>query len=127
MSRITEAEIAEIIEAYLKEKTSGQASIKELVREIPKRVTLSAPAHGRVGVLGWCLPNSVGGVTRVMFREVSGRLIPIRSDVEKGPEVGRGRLSRNPMFLTRCITSFREHSSRDGEAVCASLAHPKGR
>jgi hypothetical protein len=41
MSRITEAEIAEIIEGYLKEKTSGQASIKELVREIPKRVTLT--------------------------------------------------------------------------------------
>ena len=42
MSRITEAEIAGIIEGYLKEKNSGQASIKELVREIPKRVTLSA-------------------------------------------------------------------------------------
>jgi hypothetical protein len=42
MSRITEAEIAKVIEDYLKEKTSGQASIKELVHEIPKRVTLSA-------------------------------------------------------------------------------------
>jgi hypothetical protein len=49
----------------------------------------------------------------------------LRGDVEKGPEVGRGRLSRNLMFLTRCITSFSEHSSRDGEAVCASLAHPR--
>ena len=41
MSRITETEIAEIIEAYLKEKTNGQASIKELIRVIPDRVTLS--------------------------------------------------------------------------------------
>jgi hypothetical protein len=41
MSRITEAEIAEIVEAYLKEKTSGQASVKELIRVIPTRVTLS--------------------------------------------------------------------------------------
>lgn len=42
MSRISETEIAEIIEAYLKEKSSGQASIQELVRVIPDRVTLSA-------------------------------------------------------------------------------------
>jgi hypothetical protein len=41
MSRIAETEIAEIIEAYLKEKTNAQASIKELVRAIPDRVTLS--------------------------------------------------------------------------------------
>ncbi len=41
MSRITESEIAEIVESYLKEKTSGQASIKELVQEIPNRVSLS--------------------------------------------------------------------------------------
>lgn len=42
MSRITEDEIAEIVEGYLKGKTSGQASIKELVREIPNRVKLSS-------------------------------------------------------------------------------------
>lgn len=42
MARITEGEIAKIVEAYLNEKTNGQASIKELVREIPKRVTLSS-------------------------------------------------------------------------------------
>ncbi len=41
MSRITETEIAEIIEAYLKERTDGQASIKELLGVIPDRVTLS--------------------------------------------------------------------------------------
>jgi hypothetical protein len=39
--RITETEIADIVEAYLKEKTSGQASIKELVHVIPDRVALS--------------------------------------------------------------------------------------
>lgn len=42
MSRITESEIADIIEAYLKEKTNGQASIQELVKAIPGRVNLSA-------------------------------------------------------------------------------------
>ena len=41
MSRITEAEIAEITIDYLKEKSNGRASIKELVREIPNRVSLS--------------------------------------------------------------------------------------
>jgi len=42
MSRVTEAEIAKVIEDYLKEKSSGQASIQELVKAIPARITLSA-------------------------------------------------------------------------------------
>lgn len=42
MSRVTEAEIAKAIEEYLKETTSGQAEVKELVRVIPNRITLSA-------------------------------------------------------------------------------------
>ena len=42
MSRITETEIADIVEAYLKEKSSGRANIQELVKAIPGRVTLSA-------------------------------------------------------------------------------------
>jgi hypothetical protein len=42
MPRITESEIADIIVDYLNEKTSGRASIQELVREIPNRVTLSS-------------------------------------------------------------------------------------
>jgi hypothetical protein len=42
MPRITESEIADIIVDYLNEKTSGRASIQELVREIPNRVSLSA-------------------------------------------------------------------------------------
>lgn len=42
MSRITEAEIAEIVIDYLTEKTTGKANIKELVREIPRRVNLSS-------------------------------------------------------------------------------------
>lgn len=41
MPRITEAEIADIIISYLNEKSSGRASIKELVQEIPRRVSLS--------------------------------------------------------------------------------------
>jgi hypothetical protein len=42
MPRITEAEIADIIIDYLNEKASGWATIQELLREIPNRVTLSA-------------------------------------------------------------------------------------
>lgn len=42
MSRITEAEIAKIVEEILSERASGEATIKELVDEIPNRVTLSA-------------------------------------------------------------------------------------
>jgi hypothetical protein len=41
MPRITETEIADAIVEYLNEKTSGRASIQELVREIPNRLTLS--------------------------------------------------------------------------------------
>jgi hypothetical protein len=35
MSRITEAEIADIVEKILSERTDGEATIKELVDEIP--------------------------------------------------------------------------------------------
>ena len=42
MSRITEGEIAGIVEAILRERPNGEATIAELVEEIPNRVTLSA-------------------------------------------------------------------------------------
>jgi hypothetical protein len=42
MSRITEAEIAEIVETILAERPTGEATIAELVEEIPNRVALSA-------------------------------------------------------------------------------------
>jgi hypothetical protein len=42
MSRITEGEIADIVEAILAERPNGEATIAELVAEIPNRVTLSA-------------------------------------------------------------------------------------
>ncbi len=42
MARITEAEIADIVEAILRERPDGEASIAELIDEIPNRVTLSA-------------------------------------------------------------------------------------
>ncbi len=42
MARITEAEIAEIVIAYLSEKTNGEATIAELVKEIPNRARLTA-------------------------------------------------------------------------------------
>jgi hypothetical protein len=42
MPRITESEIAEVIIEYLNQKTSGRASIQELIREIPNRLNLSA-------------------------------------------------------------------------------------
>lgn len=42
MPRISESEIADAIVEYLTERTSGRASIQELVREIPNRIALSA-------------------------------------------------------------------------------------
>lgn len=42
MSRITEAEVAEAVEIILQDRSSGRATIKELVAEIPNRLSLSA-------------------------------------------------------------------------------------
>lgn len=42
MSRVTETEVANAVEAILKSRTSGRASIKELVAEIPNHLKLSA-------------------------------------------------------------------------------------
>ena len=42
MARITEAEIADIVEIILSERPNGEATIAELVDEIPNRVQLSA-------------------------------------------------------------------------------------
>jgi hypothetical protein len=42
MSRVTEAEVAEAVEAILHDRTSGRATIKELVAEVPNRIRLSA-------------------------------------------------------------------------------------
>jgi hypothetical protein len=56
LSRITEAEIAEIVVAIL-EDGSGRATIAELVAEIPKRIRLSAedmaPSGTRPGEAIW--------------------------------------------------------------------------
>jgi hypothetical protein len=41
MSRVTEDEVAKAAEAVLQSRTSGQATIKELVAEIPNHIRLS--------------------------------------------------------------------------------------
>jgi len=57
MSRITESEIAEIVEAILAERPNGEATIAQLVKEIPNRVNLSAedlaPSLTRTGEALW--------------------------------------------------------------------------
>jgi hypothetical protein len=57
MARITEYEIADIVEAILSERSGGEATIAELVQEIPKRVRLSAedlePSTTRPGEALW--------------------------------------------------------------------------
>jgi hypothetical protein len=57
MARITEAEIAEIVVAILEDTRGGEASIAELVAEVPKRVRLSvedlAPSPTRRGEALW--------------------------------------------------------------------------
>jgi hypothetical protein len=42
MSRVTEAEVAKVVEAILEERSNGRATIKELIAEIPNHLTLSA-------------------------------------------------------------------------------------
>ena len=42
MSRISETEIADIVETILLERPTGEATVAELVDEIPNRVVLSA-------------------------------------------------------------------------------------
>jgi hypothetical protein len=57
MPRITESEIADLVEAILADRPQGQATIAELVREIPNRVVLSAddlaPSLTRNGEAIW--------------------------------------------------------------------------
>jgi hypothetical protein len=57
MARITESEITEVVEAILADRPNGEASIAELVNEIPKRVRLSAedlaPSPTRNGEAIW--------------------------------------------------------------------------
>jgi hypothetical protein len=57
MARITEAEIADIVVAILEDTPGGEASIAEIVAEIPNRVRLSpedlAPSPTRAGESLW--------------------------------------------------------------------------
>jgi hypothetical protein len=57
MSRITEAEVADIVEGILQDRPNGEATIAELIDEIPNRVTLSpddlAPSLTRPGEPMW--------------------------------------------------------------------------
>ncbi len=57
MSRITEAEIAAVIEKALAEFPNGEASVAELINIIPQRVKLSAadltPSPTRKGEAVW--------------------------------------------------------------------------
>jgi hypothetical protein len=57
MSRITEAEIADVVEEILRDRAGGEASIAELVAEIPQRIRLSAedmsPSPTRSGEAMW--------------------------------------------------------------------------
>jgi hypothetical protein len=57
MSRITEAEIANIVVAILEDSPTGEATIGELIAEIPNRVRLSdedlAPSPTRPGEALW--------------------------------------------------------------------------
>lgn len=57
MARITEAEIADLVVQILSERPTGEATIAELVAEIPNRVRLSvedrAPSSTRNGEEIW--------------------------------------------------------------------------
>lgn len=57
MSRVTEEEVAKAAEAVLKDRTSGRATVKELVAEIPNHMKLSdedlKPSETRRGEALW--------------------------------------------------------------------------
>jgi hypothetical protein len=57
MARITEGEIADLVEKILKDLPSGEATIQELIREIPHWTTLSSedlePSLTRNGEAIW--------------------------------------------------------------------------
>jgi hypothetical protein len=57
MSRITEAEIADVVEDILSEWPNNEATIAELITEIPNRIALSAgdlaPSPTRNGEAIW--------------------------------------------------------------------------
>jgi hypothetical protein len=57
MSRVTEAEVAEAVTKVLADQGTGRASIKELVEEVPRYLTLSvedlAPSPTRPGEAVW--------------------------------------------------------------------------
>lgn len=57
MARITESEIAKVVIAILEDRLTGEATIAELVAEIPKRTSLSQedlmPSATRPGEALW--------------------------------------------------------------------------
>lgn len=57
MARITETEIADVVENILAERSNGEATIAELIKEIPNRVSLSpddlVPSPTRTGEAIW--------------------------------------------------------------------------
>ncbi len=57
MARVTEAEVADVVEIILKGRSNGRATIKELIAEIPHHLALSAddlvPSQTRPGEALW--------------------------------------------------------------------------
>ncbi len=84
MARITEAEIANVVEEILADFPNGEATIAELVAEIPNRVKLSredlAPSPTRKNEAIW--QQQVRNITSHKKSPgnaiYNGRLVPIR-------------------------------------------------
>jgi hypothetical protein len=93
MARITEAEIADIVEKILAERPNGEATIAELVDEIPNRVVLSAedlaPSTTRNGEALW--EQQVRNITSHKASPgnaiYEGRLIAIPGGLKLGSKV----------------------------------------
>ena len=84
MARITEAEIAEIVEDILAECPNGQASIAYLVREIPNRVQLStddlahSPTRANEAIWEQQVRNITSHKASAKNAIYQGRLVSIR-------------------------------------------------
>jgi len=83
MSRITEAEIAAVVEQILSERPSGEATIAALIAEIPNRVRLSpedlalSPTRNAEAVWEQQVRNSTSHKDSPGNAIYEGRLAPI--------------------------------------------------
>jgi hypothetical protein len=93
MARITESEIAEIVETILAERPNGEATIAQLVHEIPNRIALSAedvaasPTRNKEAIWEQQVRNITSHKASPGNAIYDGRLIAIPGGLKLGSKV----------------------------------------